>query len=88
MIASFDDNFLNRRSIGPSVVYLVVADFGGWLVSRATQYLRKLGERGVTSVEFAIVGPLFLMLLLAIFELGYMVFVQSVLDSSARRPLA
>jgi Flp pilus assembly protein TadG len=56
----------------------------GWLVSCAIQYFRKLGERGVAAVEFAIVGPLFLMLLLAIFELGYMVFVQSVLDSSAR----
>jgi Flp pilus assembly protein TadG len=51
---------------------------------RAQQYLRKLGERGVASIEFAIVGSVFLMLLLAIFELGYMVFVQSVLDSSAR----
>jgi Flp pilus assembly protein TadG len=48
------------------------------------QYLRKLGERGVTTVEFAIIGSLFLVLLLATFELGYMVFVQSVLDSSAR----
>jgi Flp pilus assembly protein TadG len=36
------------------------------------------------SIEFAIVGPVFLMLLLAIFELGYMVYVQSILDSSAR----
>jgi Flp pilus assembly protein TadG len=44
----------------------------------------RLGDRGVTSVEFAIVGSLFLVLLLATFELGYMVFVQSVLDSSAR----
>jgi Flp pilus assembly protein TadG len=51
---------------------------------RAWQYLRRLGDHGVSSVEFAIVGGLFLMLLLAIFELGYIVFVQSVLDSSAR----
>jgi Flp pilus assembly protein TadG len=51
---------------------------------RAWQYLRRLGERGVSSVEFAIIGAMFLMLLLAIFELGYIVFVQSVLDSSAR----
>jgi Flp pilus assembly protein TadG len=54
------------------------------MLTRARQYLRKLGERGVTSVEFAIVGSVFLLLLLGIFELGYMVFVQSVLDSSAR----
>jgi Flp pilus assembly protein TadG len=53
-------------------------------MGRARQYLRRLGERGVSSVEFAIIGGIFLMLLLAIFELGYVVFVQSVLDSSAR----
>jgi Flp pilus assembly protein TadG len=51
---------------------------------RVLQYLRRFGERGVSSVEFAIIGSIFLMLLLAIFELGYIVFVQSVLDSSAR----
>ena len=48
------------------------------------QFFQRFGERGVSTVEFAIVAPLFLLLLLAIFELGYMVFVQSVLDSSAR----
>ena len=48
------------------------------------QHFRKLGERGATAVEFAIIGGLFLVLLLGIFELGFMVFVQSVLDSSAR----
>jgi Flp pilus assembly protein TadG len=53
-------------------------------MGRAWQYLRNLDERGISSVEFAIVGSTFLVLLLAIFELGYMVFVQSVLDSSAR----
>ena len=51
---------------------------------RPVQFFEKLGERGVALVEFAIVGPLFLMLLLAVFELAYMMFVQSVLDSSAR----
>ncbi|MGC2411547.1 MAG: TadE/TadG family type IV pilus assembly protein [Stellaceae bacterium] len=51
---------------------------------RGWQYLRRLGEGGATAVEFAIVGSVFLMLLLAIFELGFMVFVQSVLDGSAR----
>jgi Flp pilus assembly protein TadG len=54
------------------------------LVDDKIPYLRKLGERGVTTVEFAIIGSLFLVLLLGTFELGYMVFVQSVLDSSAR----
>jgi Flp pilus assembly protein TadG len=54
-------------------------------MGQTRQYLRNLGERGVSSVEFAIVGPVFVMLLLGIFELGSMVFVQSVLDSSARQ---
>ena len=64
--------------------YLVDAGFEGRLMRRARQYLRRLGEGGATAVEFAIVGSVFLMLLMAIFELGFMVFVQSVLDSSAR----
>ena len=53
-------------------------------MKRARQHVGKLGERGGAALEFAIVGPIFLMLLLAIFELGVMVFVQSVLDGSAR----
>jgi Flp pilus assembly protein TadG len=54
------------------------------LLRRARQFFANLDERGATAVEFAIVGSLFLTLLLGTFELGYMVFVQSVLDSSAR----
>ncbi len=54
------------------------------MLRRARQVFANLGESGATAVEFGIVGVLFLMLLLAIFELGYMVFVQSMLDSSAR----
>jgi Flp pilus assembly protein TadG len=69
---------------GDSKTYLAVAYVAGRLMRQMRQYLRKLGERGGTSIEFAIVGSVFLMLLLAIFELGYMVFVQSTLDSSAR----
>jgi Flp pilus assembly protein TadG len=53
-------------------------------MERTRQYLRKLGERGGSSIEFALVGSVFLMMLLGVFELGYMVFVQSVLDGSAR----
>jgi Flp pilus assembly protein TadG len=61
-----------------------VAGCEGRALRRAIQFFGKLGEHGVTTVEFAIVGGLFLTLLLAVFELGFMVFVQSVLDSSAR----
>jgi Flp pilus assembly protein TadG len=45
---------------------------------------KTLGERGAATVEFAIVGTSFMMMLLAAFEFGYMLFVQSVLDNAAR----
>ena len=51
---------------------------------RLRAYFKRLGDRGNTTVEFAVIGPTFLLLLLAVFELGYMVLVQSVLDSAAR----
>jgi Flp pilus assembly protein TadG len=54
------------------------------VLRRSGQFFQRLGEHGGSTVEFAIVGTIFLMLLLAIFELGFMVFVQSVLDGSAR----
>jgi len=53
-------------------------------MKRLREFFGKLGERGTAAIEFALVGPLFLMLMLGIFELGIMVFVQSVLDGSAR----
>jgi Flp pilus assembly protein TadG len=39
---------------------------------------------GATAIEFAIVGSSFMIMLLAAFEFGYMLFVQSVLDNAAR----
>src|ERR1700722_9831214 len=44
----------------------------------------RLGEEGAAAIEMAFAAPVFLLLLLGIFELGYMVFVQSVLDGCAR----
>ena len=41
-------------------------------------------QRGSTAVEFAFVGPPFLLLLLAIFELGLTLTTQSVMDGAAR----
>jgi Flp pilus assembly protein TadG len=45
---------------------------------------RRLGDGGATVVEFALVAPMFIFLIIAIFELGYMVFIQSILDWGAR----
>jgi Flp pilus assembly protein TadG len=41
-------------------------------------------QKGITAVEFAFVGPPFLLLLAAIFELGLTLTTQSVLDGAAR----
>ena len=45
---------------------------------------KAIGERGNASIEFGIVGSCFMMMLLASFEFGYMLFVQSSLDNAAR----
>jgi Flp pilus assembly protein TadG len=45
---------------------------------------RAMGERGAATIEFAIVGTSFMLMLLASFEFGYMLFVQSALDNAAR----
>jgi Flp pilus assembly protein TadG len=41
-------------------------------------------DRGSILIEFALVGPIFLMLMLGIIELGIMLFAQTVLDGAAR----
>jgi Flp pilus assembly protein TadG len=41
-------------------------------------------ERGVTVIEFALVAPMLLLLLLTIIDLGLMLFTQSLLDGAAR----
>jgi Flp pilus assembly protein TadG len=46
--------------------------------------LAALDASGAAAVEFAIVGSAFMLMLLASFEFGFMLFVQSVLDNAAR----
>jgi Flp pilus assembly protein TadG len=53
-------------------------------VTNLSRLRSRLGDRGSISAEFAMIAPAFLLLTLAIFELGYMIFVQSVLDGAAR----
>jgi len=54
------------------------------LFGRIKRWLARLDASGAAAVEFAIVGSTFMMMLLACFEFGYMLFVQSVLDNAAR----
>jgi Flp pilus assembly protein TadG len=43
-----------------------------------------LDQRGAASIEFGIVGAMYVLVLLAAFECGYMVFLQASLDNAAR----
>src|ERR1700690_836851 len=54
------------------------------LFGRIRGRLRALGESGAAAVEFGIIGSTFMLMLVASFEFGYMLFIQSVLDNSAR----
>jgi len=54
------------------------------LFSLVKRWPEAIGECGAASIEFAIVGTSFMLMLLAAFEFGYMLFVQSVLDNAAR----
>ena len=48
------------------------------------RWLAAIDTSGTAAIEFALVGSTFMMMLLASFEFGYMLFVQSVLDNAAR----
>ena len=43
-----------------------------------------MGDRGVTVVEFAMVAPMLLLLLMTVIDLGFMLTTQSLLDGAAR----
>jgi Flp pilus assembly protein TadG len=48
------------------------------------RWLTAVDTSGAAAIEFALVGSAFMMMLLASFEFGFMLFVQSVLDNAAR----
>ena len=54
------------------------------LFCRVKRWLATMDTRGAAAVEFAIVGSAFMLMLVACFEFGYMLFIQSVLDNAAR----
>lgn len=54
------------------------------LFTRIKKRFVALGNSGAAAIEFAIVGSAFMLMMLASFEFGYMLFVQSVLDNAAR----
>lgn len=54
------------------------------LFRRIRAWCAALGNSGAAAIEFAIIASAFMLMLLASFEFGYMLFVQSVLDNAAR----
>ncbi|HEX5319134.1 MAG TPA: TadE/TadG family type IV pilus assembly protein [Stellaceae bacterium] len=48
------------------------------------RFLVRLGESGVASIEFGLIGSAYVMMILGALEVGYMVFLQGVLDNAAR----
>lgn len=49
-------------------------------IKRATQ-----DRRGVTAVEFGLIAPTFMMLLLGVFDLGYNVYARAILDGAVQK---
>jgi len=54
------------------------------LFGRIRRWFGALGDSGAAVIEFAVVGSTFMLMLLAAFEFGFMLFVQSALDNAAR----
>jgi Flp pilus assembly protein TadG len=57
---------------------------GRGFVARISRLLSRLDDSGATFIEFAIVGPPLLLLMLTILDLGIMLTTQSLLDGAAR----
>lgn len=53
-------------------------------LDRIRRWLQRIDDAGAAAVEFAIVGSTFVLMAMAAFEFGYMLFVQSILDNAAR----
>lgn len=50
-------------------------------------FIRRAGQnkRGVTAVEFGLIAPTFIMLLLGVFDLGYNVYARAILDGAVQK---
>ncbi|MGH7093938.1 MAG: TadE/TadG family type IV pilus assembly protein [Stellaceae bacterium] len=53
-------------------------------MGRIRRFLSDLGEDGVALIEFGLIGSAYILMLVAAFEVGFMMFVQAALDNAAR----
>lgn len=59
-------------------------DFAAGLIRKRPKGRRLSAQSGATAVEFAMVGPIFIFLMCVGFDLGLMLFTQSVLNNAVR----
>lgn len=53
-------------------------------MGRVRRFLLRLGESGMATIEFGLIGMTYLMMILGALEISYAVFLQVVLDNGAR----
>jgi Flp pilus assembly protein TadG len=53
-------------------------------MGRVRRFLVRLGESGVATIEFGLIGMAYLMMILGALEVSYAVFLEVVLDNAAR----
>lgn len=61
----------------------VVGQFQRWAPFRSCAL--RCDQRGVTAIEFALLGPVFIALLLGIYDMGYTVYLRSVLQGAVQK---
>lgn len=53
-------------------------------MGRTRRLLVRLGECGNATIEFALIASVYMIMILAAFEMGYMLFIQASLDNASR----
>lgn len=53
-------------------------------MGRLRRFLSGLGDGGATTVEFGLIGGSYIVMLMAAMEIGFLIFLQGVLDNAAR----
>jgi Flp pilus assembly protein TadG len=77
-------NRVFRHMVRPALATPALLWLPRRVVVRSRRLLRGLGENGVTAIEFAMVAPMFLLLIVTIVDLGVMLTTQFLLDGAAR----
>ena len=77
-------NRVFRHMVRPALAMPALVRLPRRVVVGSRRLLRGLGDNGVTAIEFAMVAPMFLLLIMTIVDLGVMLTTQFLLDGAAR----